>query len=111
MCFRGLDNMQKRQLKATEFDKLAKASKQQQRSIDMARAVLVQGQTQKDVAAEYGCTASRVSAVVAKFWSLHTERQATPEGYVVMTVTLPKDKAAIVQEWHEASRRKMEAQA
>lgn len=77
-----------------------------ERRIAVARRHLVEGVSQKTIAAQRKMTPSAVSQAVAAVWKSHLDSQDVPDGMQRITVLLPDDKAAIALGWQqEASRR------
>ena len=62
-------------------------------TLAIARAVLVDGTTQVEVAAQIGASRAWVSEAVAKFLKCveDAERLSVPKGWMLDTVSLPRD--------------------
>ena len=70
-----------------------------QKTLDMARAVLVEGRKQSEVATQYGLTKGAVSQAVAKIW----EASKLPPGYERVSVVLSEYQAFQVKQWAAAA--------
>ena len=70
-----------------------------QKNIAIARAVLVEGRKQSELAAAYGLTKGAVSQVVAKVW----QASQVPAGYERVSVVLPEFQAFQVKQWAAAA--------
>jgi DNA-binding NarL/FixJ family response regulator len=70
-----------------------------ERSMDIARRVLVTGERQKDVAKACGLTPQTVSDHVQRVWQAHCATIDLPPGTRRITVVLSEDKANIVLAW------------
>ncbi|GBR16901.1 transcriptional regulator KorA [Asaia spathodeae] len=88
-----------------EFDSAVKfLSKLDSTSIEIGRLVLVQGQSQKEVAASFGLTKQRVSAIIRR---LEQASASVPNGWVKVTVWLPPDAARKVEEIEKEEKNKI----
>lgn len=84
----------------------ARAAHMEAPTISIARAVLVDGKRQVDVANETGCTRAWISEAVAKFMK-HVEdvqRLTVPKGWKAGTVALPSDLWPAVREMEREAR-------
>ena len=70
-----------------------------QKNIDIARAVLVEGRKQSELAVKHGLTKGAVSQVVAKVW----QASQVPTGYQRVSVILPEFQAFQVKQWAAAA--------
>ncbi len=77
-----------------------------ERPIAMARAVLVDGKRQIEVAREQGVSRAAVSLAVNRIVEAHSE---VPEGFERVTAILPRHKAAIVRQWRDSAAQDMES--
>lgn len=93
-----------KRLTPAQFAQAVEPLRSQQRTIELAYPVLVQGRQQKAVAAEQNCSPGRVSTAVHAVWRAYTQQQAIPAGYVRITAVLPKQKAQIVEQWQKEAR-------
>ena len=90
----------KRSLSKRDFDAAAKRLSISERAADMARRVLVGGEQQATIAAEFKVTAGAVSHQVSRVWRAHVENHEIPAGFERLeNVVLPADKAGIVKTW------------
>ena len=69
-------------------------------TVAMARAVLVEGRSQTEVAAEHGLTKGAVSQAVSKVWLA----RRLPEGFEEVRAVLPSRQAFIVRKWAKAAK-------
>ena len=85
--------MKLRPLSEDEFARTCAKSRLKPATHAIARAVLVDGKKQVDVAAEVDTSRSWVHQVVAKFWRQFedVERSTVPKGWRTEAVTLPTD--------------------
>ncbi|KND61511.1 hypothetical protein BVER_04461c [Candidatus Burkholderia verschuerenii] len=70
-------------------------------TVDIARAVLVDGMTPPDVAARYGMTRQRVHGIVKRF---RAAAQEVPTGWRRVEVWLPPEMAAQVKAMADKAR-------
>lgn len=79
-------------------------------TLAIARAVLVDGKKQVDVANEVGASRAWVSEAVAKFMRSveDIERLASPDGWTTDTVTLPCDLWPQVRQLERAARARLQ---
>jgi hypothetical protein len=99
--------MRPRLLSADEFARASARARMEPPTLAIARAVLVDGKRQIDVAASAGTSRAWVSEAVAKFMKCveETERLSLPEGWKIDSVALPPDL------WPEVRRLEREARA
>ena len=91
--------MIEKRLTADQFQVATEGLSMGQKNIDMARAVLVKGRKQSELAAAYGLTKGAVSQVVAKVW----QASQVPTGYQRVSVILPEFQAFQVKQWAAAA--------
>lgn len=77
-----------------------------ERPAAMARAVMVDGQSQADCARIMGVSRNAVHLAVNRIWEAH---QAVPDGFERVTAVLPKHEASVVRSWHERAPQKSES--
>ena len=70
-----------------------------QKTLDIARAVLVEGRKQSEVATQYGLTKGAISQAVTKIW----EASQIPPGYERVSVVLSNYQAFLVKQWAAAA--------
>ena len=88
-----------------EFDAIAvKLTRMDPDSLEMAKAVLVHGRQQKDVASNYGVTKQRMSSIIRR---VETARAEVPLGWIKVEAWLPPAAAAEVQEIEKRERAKI----
>lgn len=87
-----------RRLTLSQFENAIQSLSVGQRTIDIAKAVLVDGLRQRDQAANYGITGGAVSQAVGKVWRA-AQGAGVPAGYEKITVILPEQRAFIVKKW------------
>ena len=66
-----------------------------QKTHDIARAVLVEGRRQSEVATQYRLTKGAISQAVTKVW----KASQVPPGYERVSVVLSKYQAFLVKQW------------
>lgn len=71
-----------------------------QKNLDIARAVLVEGRKQSELATQYGLTKGAVSQAVTKIW----EASQLPPGYERVSVVLSEYQAFQVRQWAAAAK-------
>ena len=91
--------MIEKRLTEDQFQVATDGLSMRQKNIDIARAVLVEGRKQSELATEYGLTKGAVSQVVAKVW----EASQVPEGYERVSVVLPEFQAFQAKQWAAAA--------
>lgn len=82
-----------------------------ERNIDGARAIMVDGRPQKQVAAAMGVSKATASAFVCRVWEAHIAFGTRPPGWVNVSVTLPPDLAELVKDMERKARDKYRAEA
>ena len=88
-----------KRLKADEFEALLPyLERLGDRNVKGARAIMVDGRQQNQVAAEMGVSKATASAVVCRVWELHLEHGTRPIGWVSVSVALPPDLAEVVKD-------------
>lgn len=78
-----------RRYSAREFDRGAAISRLENENIELARAVLVDGRRQNEVAKDAGVVRQRVNQLVKKMVQYIEEANPVPRGWKTDTVTLP----------------------
>ena len=91
--------MLEKQLTGNQFRLATEGLPMGQKNIAIARAVLVEGRKQSELAAQYGLTKGAVSQVVAKVW----QASQVPAGYERVSVVLPEFQAFQVKQWAAAA--------
>lgn len=79
--------MKLKRLTPSDFDRIAECSRMGTRAREMARAVLVDGRTQADVATEHGMTKQRVNLAVGAISRIF-KHSAAPAGSGTVSVNL-----------------------
>lgn len=82
-----------------DFEAAVKRMSMSERGMEMARRVLVGGEQQQRVAADFEVTDGAVSQHVSKVWRTFVNMQEIPAGFERITAVLPSDKAEIVRTW------------
>jgi hypothetical protein len=82
--------MKLKRLSSKDFDRVAATTQQGERAVAMARAVLVDGRAQADVAAEYGMTKQRVNGAVATIERAYAKSAESSSGWVTVELELPE---------------------
>mgnify|MGYP003362304301 CR=1 FL=1 len=92
-----------------EFSALAsKMTRMEPESLEIARAVLVHGRPQKDVAQEYNLTKQRLSQIMRR---MMLARADVPAGWMKVEVWLPPSAAREVKAIEERERQALHAEA
>ncbi len=92
-----------------EFSTLSsKLTRMEPESLEIARAVLVYGQQQKDVAQEYNLTKQRLSSIIRR---IMMARADVPAGWTKVEVWLPPSAAREVKAIEERERQALHAEA
>lgn len=94
-----------------DFDRLAAMTKLGDRARAMARAVLVDGRPQADVATEYGMTKQRVNLAVGAVKRAYGKAAAPGTGWVSLELELPESLALALGGFIDALRACPEDQA
>lgn len=94
---------QRKQLTKQAFAAAAKRTTIGPKGLEIAQAVLVERQKQRDVAETHNLTPQAVNRYVSAVWQAHLDGAADdlPPGFQRITVVLPDDKAAIALEWEK----------
>jgi transposase-like protein len=95
-----------KRLTAAEFTAAIDRLSIAERPTAMARAVLVDGRMQSEVARTEGVSRNAVFLAVTRIWEAHS---GVPEGFERVTVVLPKHKVAIVRQWQDSAVHEMES--
>jgi hypothetical protein len=97
-----------RQISPADFETLRPrlSGRLAEATIDIARAVLVDGHSQSSVAVARGLTRQRVSTMVKQVWAIADE---IPKGWERVDVWLPPKLAARVRQMAEDARTKVSA--
>lgn len=82
--------MKLKRLASQDFDRLALRTRLGDRARAMARAVLVDGRAQAEVAAENGVTKQRVNIAVAAIERAYLEAAAPGTGWINVELKLPE---------------------
>lgn len=93
-----------RTVSATEFDRAAAICRMTESSVALARAVLVEGHRQSDVARSHSTTRQWVSEVVRKMRGYLGEANPIPPGWRADVVVLPEERWPEVREVERAAR-------
>lgn len=89
----------RKKLTAEAFDAAAANTNMSEKTLEIARRVLVGGEKQKDVAATSGLTPQTINDHVQRVWREHAASADLPPGTQRITVVLSKDRAQIVLDW------------
>ena len=84
----------------------ASAFEQAAGRLNIARAVLVDGEAQSAVAKREGVSRNAVCLAVNRIWNAHSE---VPEGFERVTAILPKHKAFLVRQWQREAVERLDA--
>lgn len=101
-----VDSMKKR-LTEAQFQAAIRDMDVGQQTLDIARAVLVEGVPQATFVSSLKLTRGAVSQAVHRVWVSHEER-SVPEGYERVTAVLPAHQAFIVKKWANEAAKKTE---
>lgn len=85
--------MKLQRLSLEEFDRLAASTRLREQARNMARAVLVDGRTQADVATEWGMSKQRVNLAVAAIERTYIATAGAGGGVVRVSLELPESLA------------------
>ena len=72
-----------------EFDRAVSQTRLQDRAIDMARMVLVEGHTKAEAARQHGVTRAAAGMAVARVEREHRAIVGCPPGWEVITIMVP----------------------
>lgn len=89
----------RKRLTAEAFDAAAANTNMSDKTLEIARRVLVGGEMQKDVASTSGLTPQTVNDHVQRVWREHTASADLPPGTQRITVVLSKERAQVVLGW------------
>ena len=89
-----------------EFDRYAARTRLQKRGLDIARAVLVRGQTMAQAGREAGVQHETARAAVARILREYRKDGGHPPDWETRTVTLPRDAMDDVREIEDAALRR-----
>lgn len=99
----------KKQLTEAQFQAAIKDLEVGQQTIDIARAVLVEGKPQAEFVAALGLTKGAVSQAVSRVWG--AAETALPKGFERVTAVLPEHQAFIVKKWAAEAKKKQESRS
>lgn len=101
--------MIRRRLSADEFTRASAGSRMEHSTLAIARAVLVEGKKQVDVATSVGISRAWVSEAVSKFMRAveAAERVSLPKGWQVDTVALPSELWPVVRKLEREARARL----
>lgn len=99
-------NLMKERLTEAQFKEVIKGLGIGQQTIDIARAVLVEGRPQMEFVTALGLSKGAVSQAVNRVWAA-VEKQI-PKGFERVTAILPEHQAFIVKKWEADLRRQQE---
>lgn len=94
----------KKRLTEAQFLAAIKDLKIGQRTIDIARGVLVEGRPQAEFVTSLGLSKGAVSQAVSRVWG--ATKGNLPEGFEQVAAVLPEYQAFIVKKWAENAKRK-----
>ncbi len=97
-----VNRMSEKRLTEDQFRKAVQGLALAPKTIEMVRAVLIDGQMQSAVAARNDLTPGAVSQAVSKVW----EASQVPEGYERVEAVLPAVQAYQVRLWAKAAEEK-----
>lgn len=95
----------KKQMTAEQFDQVVKAIEMGDKQREIAKAALVDGVPQTQLASQHGLTKGAVSQTVARVWA-EFEKGSLPAGFERISAILPEHQAFIVKRWAEEADRK-----
>ena len=100
----------KKKLTEAQFRACTKNLVAGQQTIEIARAVLVDGMPQASFVKELGLTKGAVWQAVQRVWAAFEESNL-PQGYERVTAVLPEHQAYTVKKWAQEAARKRESEA
>lgn len=100
----------KKRLTETQFQACLKGLEVGPQTIEIARAVLVEGKPQASFVKALGLTKGAVSQAVQRVWTAF-ENSNLPQGYERVTVVLPEHQAYTVKKWAQEAAKKRESKA
>lgn len=95
----------KKRLTELQFEDAIKGLDAGCQTIEIARGVLVHGESQTSYAKKFGLTRGAVSQAVERVYS---RAKTLPDGYEKITAILPAHKAFVVRKWEEESKKDLE---
>jgi len=97
----------KKRLIPTEFDRAVKRLPRvmKPRNIEIARAILVEGRKQIELAHETGLSRTAIGAFVRKIREAHEKYGQPPEGWERIEVCLPSSMVSLVRALEDEARR------
>jgi hypothetical protein len=95
----------KKRLTEAQFQGAIKDLEVGQQTIEIARAVLVDGKPQAGFVKALGLTKGAVSQAVQRVWTAF-ENSNLPQGYERVTAILPEHQAYTVKKWAEEAAKK-----
>ena len=99
----------KKRLTLEQFQEAIKGLEVGERTLEIARAVLVEGMSQAKFAADLHISKGAISQSVNRVWAAH-EAKSLPEGYERVSAILPKHQAFQVKKWAMEAQRKLQRQ-
>lgn len=100
----------KKRLTEAQFHAALKGLEVGQQTIEIARAVLVDGKLQSSFVTSLGLTKGAVSQAVQRVWTAF-ENANLPQGYERVTAVLPEHQAYTVKKWAQEAAKKRESKA
>lgn len=95
----------KKQLTEAQFQACIKELKVGQQTIQIAHAVLVQGESQASFVASLKLSRGAVSQAVHRVWAAFAAKNL-PQGYERVSAVLPERQAYIVKKWAEDAKKR-----
>lgn len=102
--------LMKKRLTEAQFQAALKGLEVGQQTIEIARAVLVDGKPQAGFVTSLGLTKGAVSQAVQRVWTAF-ENSNLPQGYERVTAVLPEHQAYTVKKWAQEAAKKRESKA
>lgn len=102
--------LMKKRLTEAQFQAALKGLEVGQQTIEIARAVLVDGKPQAGFVKSLGLTKGAVSQAVQRVWTAF-ENSNLPQGYERITAVLPEHQAYTVKKWAQEAAKKRESKA
>ncbi|EWS66561.1 Regulatory protein KorA [Hydrogenophaga sp. T4] len=96
----------KKQLTEAQFQAAISRLDVGQQTVDIARAVLVDGQAQSGFVLSLGLSKGAVSQAVNRVWL--ASQETPPVGFERVTAVLPEHQAFIVKKWAEDAKNRRE---
>ncbi|PPU05601.1 hypothetical protein JH298_21870 (plasmid) [Xanthomonas campestris pv. campestris] len=91
--------MRRKKLSDEAFAKASAQLGMSEKTLDIARRVLVSGERQKDVATAHGLSPQTVNDHVQRVWKAWSSIADLPAGTVRITVVLSEERAQTVLAW------------